>query len=64
MRAPMPITSAATRTKPSEANALLATDAHDPYFLEMKGQILLEGGKPAEAIRSFARQRSAPATRR
>ena len=34
----------------SEANALLATDAHDPYFLEMKGQILLEGGKPAEAV--------------
>ena len=34
----------------AEANALLATDAHDPYFLELKGQILLEGGKPAEAI--------------
>ena len=32
----------------AEANALLATDAHDPYFLELKGQILLEGGKPAE----------------
>jgi predicted Zn-dependent protease len=34
----------------SEANALLATNAHDPYFLELKGQILLEGGKPAEAV--------------
>jgi predicted Zn-dependent protease len=34
----------------SEANALLATDPHDPFFLELKGQILLEGGKPAEAI--------------
>ena len=34
----------------SEADALLATDPHDPYFLELKGQILLEGGKPAEAI--------------
>jgi predicted Zn-dependent protease len=34
----------------SEANALLATAPHDPFFLELKGQILLEGGKPAEAI--------------
>ena len=34
----------------SEADALLATDAHDPFFLELKGQILLEGGKPKEAI--------------
>ncbi len=34
----------------SEADALLATDAHDPFFLELKGQILLEGGKPREAI--------------
>jgi predicted Zn-dependent protease len=34
----------------SEASALLQTDPEDPYFLELKGQILLEGGKPAEAI--------------
>jgi len=34
----------------SEADALLATNPHDPFFLELKGQILLEGGKPAEAI--------------
>jgi predicted Zn-dependent protease len=34
----------------SEANALLAAMPHDPFFLELKGQILLEGGKPAEAI--------------
>jgi predicted Zn-dependent protease len=34
----------------AEANALLATDPHDPYFLELKGQILLEDGKPLEAI--------------
>ena len=34
----------------SEADALLATDPHDPFFLELKGQILLEGGKPADAI--------------
>src|SRR5205807_7442146 len=34
----------------SEADALLATNAHDPFFLELKGQILLEGGKPRDAI--------------
>src|SRR5207253_6214185 len=34
----------------AEANALLATDPHDPYFLELKGQILLEDGKPLDAI--------------
>ncbi len=34
----------------AEANALLATGPHDPYFLELKGQILLESGKPVDAI--------------
>jgi len=34
----------------AEANALLAVDPHDPYFLELKGQILLENGKALEAI--------------
>jgi predicted Zn-dependent protease len=34
----------------SEANWLLAKAPDDPYFLELKGQILLEGGHPAEAI--------------
>jgi predicted Zn-dependent protease len=34
----------------SEANALLAADANDPYFLELKGQILLETGKPKDAV--------------
>jgi len=34
----------------AEANALLATDPHDPYFLELKGQILLEDGKPLDAL--------------
>lgn len=34
----------------SEADALLRTAPHDPYFLELKGQILLEGGHPADAI--------------
>lgn len=34
----------------SESDALLKTDPHDPYFLELKGQILLESGRPADAI--------------
>ena len=34
----------------AEADALLATAPNDPFFLELKGQILLEGGHPKEAI--------------
>ena len=34
----------------AEADALLATNPEDPFFLELKGQILLEGGHPSEAI--------------
>ncbi len=34
----------------TETDALLAASPHDPYFLEIKGQILLESGKPKEAI--------------
>ena len=33
-----------------EADALLATNSEDPFFLELKGQILLESGRPKEAI--------------
>jgi predicted Zn-dependent protease len=33
-----------------EAETLLARRPGDPYFLELKGQIFLESGKPAEAI--------------
>jgi predicted Zn-dependent protease len=33
-----------------EADALLAMEPDDPYFLEIKGQILLESGRPAEAL--------------
>ena len=32
------------------ADALIARDPSDPYFLEIKGQVLLESGRPAEAI--------------
>jgi predicted Zn-dependent protease len=34
----------------AEADALLATAPDDPFFLELKGQILLEGGHPKEAV--------------
>ena len=34
----------------AETDALLATAPNDPYFLELKGQILLESGKPADAL--------------
>jgi len=34
----------------SESDALLKISPHDPYFLELKGQILLESGRPAEAV--------------
>lgn len=34
----------------AEADALLKVDPDDPYFLELKGQILLEDGKPKDAI--------------
>jgi predicted Zn-dependent protease len=46
-----------------EADALLAKDPHDAFFLELKGQILLEGGKPKEALAPLreATQRSGDA---
>ncbi len=34
----------------AEADALIAIAPHDPYFLEIKGQILLESGKPLQAL--------------
>ena len=34
----------------SETDKLLAINPKDPFFLELKGQVLLESGKPAEAI--------------
>ena len=39
----------------AEADALLATAPDDPYFLELKGQILLESGKPREALEPLRR---------
>jgi predicted Zn-dependent protease len=34
----------------AEADALLKVDPEDPFFLELKGQILLEDGNPKDAI--------------
>ena len=34
----------------SEIDSLVRTSPNDPFFLEFKGQILLENGKPADAI--------------
>ncbi|WP_339691170.1 M48 family metalloprotease [uncultured Parasphingorhabdus sp.] len=38
-----------------EVNNLLQSDPDDPYFLELQGQILLESGKPDEALKSLRR---------
>ncbi|MGE4409224.1 MAG: tetratricopeptide repeat protein [Sphingomonadales bacterium] len=34
----------------AETDALLKLRPHDPYFLELEGQVLLENGRPADAI--------------
>ena len=34
----------------AETEALLATDPQNPYFLELEGQVLLESGRPKDAI--------------
>ena len=37
----------------AEVDSLLRDRPRDPYFLELKGQILLESGKPQEALQSL-----------
>ena len=39
----------------AEAEALLAQQPDNPYFLELKGQILLESGRPGEALAPLRR---------
>jgi predicted Zn-dependent protease len=34
----------------AEADALLAAEPDNPYFLELKGQVLLESGRPRDAL--------------
>ena len=38
-----------------EADSLLADEPDNPYFLELKGQILLESGRPEEALQPLRR---------
>jgi len=42
--------SAYTAQALTEVDSLLRDVPHDPYFLELKGQVLLESGKPNEAL--------------
>lgn len=39
----------------TEADTLLAAEPDNPYFLELKGQILLESGRPLEALEPLRR---------
>ena len=39
----------------AEADALLAAEPENPYFLELKGQVLLESGRPKEALEPLRR---------
>jgi predicted Zn-dependent protease len=38
-----------------QIDGLIQAEPHNPYFYELKGQALLEGGKPAEAIAPLQR---------
>ena len=39
----------------AETDALIAQSPNDPYFLELRGQVLLEGGRPGEALDTLRR---------
>jgi predicted Zn-dependent protease len=39
----------------AEVDALLAAAPNDPYFLELKGQVLLESGRPVESLAPLRR---------
>jgi predicted Zn-dependent protease len=43
------------RAAVAQIDALIAAQPNNPYFHELKGQALLEGGKPAEAIAPLQR---------
>src|SRR5262249_14530393 len=38
------------RSAITQIDALIQAQPHNPYFYELKGQALLEGGRPAESI--------------
>ncbi|MAO03127.1 MAG: peptidase M48 [Citromicrobium sp.] len=39
----------------AETDALIASDPDNPYFLELRGQVLLESGRPDEALPALRR---------
>jgi predicted Zn-dependent protease len=39
----------------AEVDALIVSEPENPYFLELKGQVLLESGRPAEALAPLRR---------
>jgi predicted Zn-dependent protease len=39
----------------AETNALIAAEPDNPYFLELKGQVLLESGQPVQALEPLRR---------
>ena len=56
MPAPTPIIAAPTPTKPRpRPRPCSRPSPDDPFFLELKGQVLLEGGQPAAAIAPLRR---------
>ena len=52
------------RSAIAQIDALIQEQPNNPYFYEVRGQALLEGGKPAEAIAPLRRQCSSPTMRR
>ena len=54
MRGPSPITASPISTTPSPPiDGLIAERPNDPYFHELKGQMLFENGRPKEAIPEY-----------
>ena len=41
-------------TRSADIDLLIQAQPNNPYFYELRGQALLEGGKPAEAIPAAA----------
>ncbi len=60
-----PIVHGDLRSALAQIDGLIQVQPNNPYFYELRGQALLEGGRPAEAIAPAARAlRNCPATRR
>ena len=65
MRAPSrPIALATCARRIAQIDGLIQAQPNNPYFYELKGQALLEGGQPAEAIAPLRHAVAARATTR